>query len=214
MQSPAEARKALVDDIVKRWNAGDRGSAIAMSLRVTRSTVMGIVKREKERGRITRVVEPPKAKRASPAPRQAPPPAKRAKKTAPPSARKAQNVATEAASKITAALPATARTAAQPMTLIDAPLFTCRVVVGRNERGQDLYCCEPLYRLADGRMARISCCEAHKPRMFSKHSLESGATDKAVAAIDRLSTTLQREPRGGSKKLFAFGKTLGVTCDD
>lgn len=207
MGTLAEDREALVDEIVRRWNGHQRGSAIAMACGVTRSTVMGIVRREKEKGRITRV-EPLPEKRDGQAPKKA---GTKPIVIAPPApVAEAHTETAEAVETDAMDAPVSASTAlepAQPMTLVDAPLFTCRVVVGQNERGQDLYCCAPIYRQPDGRMARISCCEAHKPRMFSKHSLVTGAADSMAGGIERMSTSFRRL-RPAGKKLFAFGKTL------
>lgn len=213
MPTLAEERKALVDEVVRRWNAEERGGAIAMAVGVTRSTVMGIVSRAKAAGRITRRATP------TPPPRRTKPVAAVAPATVPlpPPPLHGQNSKAAEAKAISAApceatLPAIhlppPPVGPGPKTLIDAPLFTCRVVVGQNDRGQDLYCCEPTYRMPDGTIARISCCEAHKPRMFSKHRNPTGDAPAATAgAIDRLSTTFQREQRPG-KKFFAFGKAL------
>lgn len=207
MGTLAEDREALVDEIVHRWNDNQRGSKIAMAVGVTRSTVMGIVRREKAKGRITRV-ELEQDRRASPAPRMAPQRKAPAHRTVTqPSAVPEAPVEIVATAEEVVAPAATDHEPAQPKTLIDAPLHTCRVVVGQNERGQDLYCCEPIYRQPNGQMARISCCEAHKPRMFSKHSLASGAADTMTGNIARLSTSFQRL-RPAGKKTFAFGKTL------
>lgn len=204
MGTLAEDREALVDEIVRRWNDNQRGSKIAMAVRVTRSTVMGIVRREKAKGRITRV-EPEREAHQSQAPRRAEKLVADVAAAPPPPADAPVEISVTAQEVVVPV--ATDHEPAQPKTLIDAPLHTCRVVVGQNERGQDLYCCEPIYRQPNGQMARISCCEAHKPRMFSKHSLAAGAADTTTGNIARLSTSFQRL-RPSGKKTFAFGNTL------
>lgn len=48
-------------------------------------------------------------------------------------------------------------------TMIDAPLYSCRHVVGASPSGAPLYCCEPV-----AYDARFWVCDAHRAGMFSR----------------------------------------------
>lgn len=69
---------------------------------------------------------------------------------------------------------------AAPRTLIGAPLGTCRVVVGQNAKGADLYCCGPV---PAGR--KISCCEIHTRFIYA------AAPSPQAGAMKRADFTLQ-----------------------
>lgn len=195
----SSARVLLESEVIRLWNDQTSAGKIASRFQETRNVVMGIINRARRKGLITREEISPttaKPKRSMRPARQQP--ARVAKPTPTP--------ASKYAGPIVRLFPIETLAGDGPKTLIDAPAFTCRFVVGQNERGQDLYCCEPTYRQKDGEIGRISVCEEHKPRYFQTRR-------NTEATIDRLSTDFKREKRqhAGSKKFFAFGKTLGIS---
>lgn len=71
---------------------------------------------------------------------------------------------------------------ATPRTLMNAPQGTCRVVVGRSERGANLYCCGPV---PSGR--KVWCCELHTRFIFaSGPSAQAGAIARTDFALKHL----------------------------
>jgi hypothetical protein len=61
-----------------------------------------------------------------------------------------------------------------PKTITDAPLFTCRGLVGMNDKGQDLYCCAPKLP------GTYWYCDYHQYKLKFRHADQSRSRGKMI----------------------------------